>query len=76
MYFVTILSVYGVYIMVFCALSIAYRAVEDQDVGEGFGNRWYAVVIFVYTFVVSNIGYYPSIILVHGICDNLMPLPL
>jgi len=38
--------------LVFCALSIAYKAVEDQNVGNGFGKRWYSIVIFAYDFLV------------------------
>ena len=54
MYFISLLSIYGIFTMAFCALSIAFKSVEDHDAGDGFGKRWYAIVIFVYDFIVSN----------------------
>ncbi|CDW86853.1 UNKNOWN [Stylonychia lemnae] len=51
MLFITLLQIYGVYVMVFCALSIAYRGVQAQDAGEGFGSRWYAIIIFIYVLL-------------------------
>lgn len=59
--------------LVFCALSIAYKAVEDQNVGNGFGKRWYSIVIFAYDFLVR---YSLFISLVYGLCFHLMCLPL
>lgn len=50
--FVGLLFVYAVYVLIFCALSIAYRGVELDDAGKGFGDRWYAIVIFLYTLLV------------------------
>jgi hypothetical protein len=38
--------------LVFCALSIAMEAVDEHSIGRGFGNRWYAIAIFIYTFIV------------------------
>lgn len=36
-WFITFLLILCIYTMVFCALSIAYRAVETGDTGSGFG---------------------------------------
>eukprot|EP00347_Sterkiella_histriomuscorum_P002699 403367148 len=51
MTFISLLFIYGVYVMVFCALSIAYRGVQTNDASDGFGDRWYAIVIFVYVMI-------------------------
>ena len=54
MYFITSLFLYGLYVMIFCALSIAYRSVQLDQTGEGFAERWYAVLIFTYVLLVNQ----------------------
>jgi hypothetical protein len=53
MRFIASLFIYAIFVMVFCLLSIAYKGVEEQDAGKGLGQRWYAIVIFVYVLLVK-----------------------
>lgn len=53
MYFITLLLAYGIYVMIFCALSIIFRSIDLEDTSLGFGSRWYSVLIFGYTCIVN-----------------------
>ena len=52
MRFIALLFTYAIFVLVFCVLSIAYKGVEEQDAGKALGQRWYAIVIFVYVLLV------------------------
>ncbi|CDW86519.1 palmitoyltransferase akr1 [Stylonychia lemnae] len=45
MHFLTLLKIYGLYVLIFCSISIVYKAQQAKDAEKVFQQRWYAVII-------------------------------
>ncbi|CDW82552.1 UNKNOWN [Stylonychia lemnae] len=45
MHFLTLLKIYVLYVLIFCSISIVYKAQQAKDAEKVFQQRWYAIII-------------------------------
>ena len=65
--------IFGLYVMVCCVISIAWKSVTLGSAEQGFAKKWYSILIFIYTLLVLLIHF---MILDYVFYHNFMHFPL